>query len=304
MPAPGSISISDLRRQLHQVLGHVESGQTVTILHHGQPVAALTPSSAAAHASASMGASQLRDTLHRTLRSVQFEQMSYLICQHHRPVAALVPASLSSFGALGDSMSPSIIALVSLKGGVGKTTSTMHLASVAALKDHPVTVLDGDSEHSALHWAELAASVQALPYDVQVCEERGVITQAKQLRENGHVVIIDTPPNDRTLLLKAAGIADHILVPVAPTGIDLDRLRGTLQLLADAQAISGRELDIGILLVRFTARKALAQEAETVLREFPILETRIRALKAYEESFGSAPAYLDEYERVWTELTA
>lgn len=197
-----------------------------------------------------------------------------------------------------------ILALVSLKGGVGKTTSTIHLAAVAAREGRRVTVLDGDSEHSALHWSQLASQLGPLPFEVLACEERSVISQARELRDQGSVVIIDTPPNDRTLLIKAAGIADHIVVPVAPTGIDLDRLRGTLQLLADTSAISGRELDVAILLVRFMARKALAREAEELLRDFPILGTKIRALKTYEEAFGSAPEYLDEYAGVWNEVMA
>ncbi|WP_407543011.1 ParA family protein (plasmid) [Deinococcus radiomollis] len=300
MAEPTPISISDLRRTLHDVLGRAENGETLTVMHHQQAIAQLTAPHPNHNPPSTIGSAQLRTTIHQVLRDVQFKQTTYLILQHHRPVALLSPAKPPV--SKGEPMSASILALVSLKGGVGKTTSTMHLASVAAMAGHTVTVLDGDNEKSAVHWAHLASTLGPLPYSVTACDERTVITQAKALREAGHVVILDTPPNDRTLLLKAAGIADHILVPVAPTGIDLDRLRGTLQLLADAQELTGRALDIAILLVRFTARKALAQEAETLLKEFPILDTRIRALKAYEESFGSAPTYLEEYEHVWREL--
>lgn len=197
-----------------------------------------------------------------------------------------------------------ITALVSLKGGVGKTTSTMHLAAVAAGEGRKVIVLDGDSEQSALNWSELSAIRHPLPFSVQLCGERTLINQVRDLRQDGHTVFIDTPPNDRTLLMKASGIADHIVVPVAPTGIDLDRLRGTLQLLSDTSQISGRDLDVAIVLVRFTARKALAREAEELLKDFPILDTRIRALKTYEEAFGSNPEYLTEYAQVWKELVA
>ncbi|WP_295823171.1 ParA family protein, partial [uncultured Deinococcus sp.] len=38
------------------------------------------------------------------------------------------------------------IAVLSLKGGVGKTTTTVYLAAVAAAAGHHVTIVDADSE--------------------------------------------------------------------------------------------------------------------------------------------------------------
>jgi chromosome partitioning protein len=49
-----------------------------------------------------------------------------------------------------------IISIISLKGGVGKTTTALHLATVAALEGLPVTLLDADAESSALSWARFA----------------------------------------------------------------------------------------------------------------------------------------------------
>lgn len=40
----------------------------------------------------------------------------------------------------------------------------------------------------------------------------------------------------------------------------------------------------------------------TALGGYPVLESKVRALARYEESFGTLPAYLDEYAAVWKEI--
>ena len=53
------------------------------------------------------------------------------------------------------------IVVTNLKGGVGKTTSTVYLAAVAAQRGHtPVVVVDADRQASAAEWLEELARVQ------------------------------------------------------------------------------------------------------------------------------------------------
>lgn len=188
------------------------------------------------------------------------------------------------------------VAVLSLKGGVGKTTTTIYLAAVAAALGEAVTVIDADSEHSAQRW-----SVHAdLPFEVILGEPDRLARQVRAAQRTGHV-IIDTPPNSRELLLRAGGLATVALVPVAPTGLEMDRLRPTLELLADLQAQQDT-LDVAVLLTRYSPRRRLAREAEEALAGLPVLTARIRELEAYKAAFGSQPSELDEYTAVWKEL--
>jgi chromosome partitioning protein len=88
---------------------------------------------------------------------------------------------------------------------------------------------------------------------------------------------------------------------VAPTGVDVNRLRATLEVLLDVEATRG-DLDTSILLTRWDGRKKLAREAEELLGGFPLLGARIRALTRYEDGFGGRPTYLEEYEGAWKEV--
>ncbi|UQN10666.1 ParA family protein [Deinococcus sp. QL22] len=189
------------------------------------------------------------------------------------------------------------IAILSLKGGVGKTTTSLYLATVAAQAGQAVTIVDADSEHSAHRWAAHAQ----LPFEVIQGEPDRLARQVKAAQAGGRTVIIDTPPNSRELLLRAGGLADIALVPVAPTGLEVDRLRPTLELLADLQA-QREDLDVAVLLTRYNPRRRLAREAEEALEGLPVLKARIRELEAYKAAFGGIPSDLDEYAAVWKEL--
>ena len=191
-----------------------------------------------------------------------------------------------------------IVVLANLKGGVGKTTSALYFAAVAQEKGLDPVILDADNERSALEWAEAGE----LPFEVIEARKDGLARQARALQKEGRTVIVDPPPNSREILWAAAAVADRVVVPVAPTGVDVNRLRGTLEVLLDVEATRG-ELDTSILLVRWDRRKKLAREAEELLAKFPLLDARIRDLARYEDGFGSSPSYLEEYELAWMEVT-
>jgi chromosome partitioning protein len=190
-----------------------------------------------------------------------------------------------------------IIAIASLKGGVGKTTTALHLATCAAQEGGRVVVVDADEEGSALRWARIGG----LPFEVMLGERDRLAQQVKLLVRDGAVVFIDTPPNNREILLRASMLASIIVVPVKPTGLDVDRLVPTLELLRDIEATRG-ELDVAILLTHWDRRKVLAQEALDALKEFPVLQSKVRDMTRYEQAFGTSPSYLMEYRAVWKEL--
>ena len=191
-----------------------------------------------------------------------------------------------------------ILALVSLKGGVGKTTSAMHLATVMVADGKDVVVVDADTEQSALRWAAYA---ETLPFRVVAADRDGLAQQVRHEHDAGAFVVVDTPPNSRELLTRASMIATHVIVPVLPTGLDIDRMMPTLRLLRDAQATK-EGLDVGILLTHWDKRKSLAAEATVALGEYPVFDAKIRDLTRYEQAFGTTPAYLVEYAQVYREL--
>jgi chromosome partitioning protein len=194
-----------------------------------------------------------------------------------------------------------ILSLTTLKGGVGKTTSAFFLAAVALERGESVSLIDADNEQSALAWWNMIPDPPKA-MKVVAANPDGLARQAREL-ERSSIVIIDTPPNSREMLNRTASVSDHVIVPVKPTGLDVDRMKTTLELLADVDATRGG-LDVTILFTHWQLRQTLARDALEVLQSYrlPVLETKIRLLKQYAEPFGTIPTYLEEYAAAWDEI--
>ena len=193
-----------------------------------------------------------------------------------------------------------IYAILSLKGGVAKTTTALHLATCAAAQGKRAVVIDADEERSAVRWASFVTD--AMPFQVVAGERDRLAQQARALAQEGVVVFIDTPPNNREILTRAGMVATNVIVPVVPTGLDIDRMKPTLELLRDVEATKGN-LDVAVLLTRWDGRTLLAHEAEEALKDYPVLGSRIRHLTRYAQAFGTIPTYLEEYESAWKEVS-
>jgi chromosome partitioning protein len=116
------------------------------------------------------------------------------------------------------------IVVTNLKGGVGKTTSVVYLAAVAADRGHtPVVVVDADRQASAAVWLE------ERPLEgVEVIEAPSERTLARAMRDDESTVIVDLPPGDERLVQAAIDNADAIVIPTRAGGVEFARVAYTL----------------------------------------------------------------------------
>lgn len=200
-----------------------------------------------------------------------------------------------------------VIAFVSLKGGVGKTTSCWFFAGVALENGSSAKIIDADNERSTLEWGDFIADKPdglSLIAATSLNLERLAVPSSDR-----EVILIDCPPNQRDILSIAANVADDILLCVRPTGVDVNRARSTLEVLSalDKKRIDDGKapLRVALLITHFQGNKKLHKEAREALADkFPTFDTTIRYLGIYEEAFGRLPQgkALDEYRAVWKEL--
>ncbi len=116
------------------------------------------------------------------------------------------------------------IVVLNPKGGSGKTTIAINLASYYALRGERPTLMDFDPQASAARWARKRQAGQAPINVINAYETDSRVTRAFQLRipEGTGRVIVDTPAAiDATEMPELTSNADKILVPVLPSDIDI-----------------------------------------------------------------------------------
>lgn len=120
------------------------------------------------------------------------------------------------------------LAVLSRKGGAGKTTITVHLAVAAEAHGIATAIFDLDPQASAELWSDHRGEPIPAVVPAQAPRLPALLAQAKG--NDADLVILDTAPNADTIASEAATHADVILIPCRPSGFDLDAIGATVRL--------------------------------------------------------------------------
>lgn len=120
------------------------------------------------------------------------------------------------------------IAIISQKGGAGKTTIAVHLAAAAELAGHAALVFDTDPQATASQWANWRGDK---PPEVIESSPNTLATKVEAVRKGGaEFIVIDTPPHADSAASAAMQLADLILIPCRPSAFDLAAIQTTARL--------------------------------------------------------------------------
>ena len=169
-----------------------------------------------------------------------------------------------------------IVTVASYKGGVGKTTTAVHLAAYFQTLA-PTLLLDDDKTRNAINWSQRGRglSFRVAPAD-----------QAAKLARDFQHIVIDTgqrPTGDD--LRAAAEGCDLLVVPAVPSALDTDGLGQTVAALQGIGATGFR-----VLLTRVPPDAAKdAAELRELMAELkaPVFAAEIPRLKAFEKAAGA-----------------
>ena len=163
-----------------------------------------------------------------------------------------------------------LVTCASAKGGVGKTTSAVHIAAVLASNDKTL-LIDGDPNHSALKWAKRGN----LPFQVV-----DLMAAPKHTRKIEHIVF-DTParPNSDDLEALVDG-CDLLIIPTTPDILSIDATLETVDMLDQLKCDRYRIL---LTIIPPAPRKTGAQAREA-LADLPLFGQSIRQFAAYEKA--------------------
>lgn len=120
------------------------------------------------------------------------------------------------------------IAIISQKGGAGKTTLALHLAAAAHDAGRVALVIDTDPQATASQWA--AWREDAPPEVIDSPPPRLAAKIAAAQGQGAELVVIDTPPHADSAARAAVEVADLVLIPCRPSAFDLAAIQTSAKL--------------------------------------------------------------------------
>lgn len=176
------------------------------------------------------------------------------------------------------------IAILSRKGGTGKTYFSINLSVAAELDGHTTVLLDLDPQSSSAKWGDnrvedtpavLSTHSERLPKMLQLAEENGA-----------SLAVIDTAPHTESSALDAARAADLVIIPCGPDLVSIQAIGSTIDL------VNLAKVRARIVLNRVNPYGDLAKQAREGLGIYNIpcapcqVGDRIAFVHAYNAGFG------------------
>lgn len=160
-----------------------------------------------------------------------------------------------------------IIAVMSQKGGAGKTTLALNLAAAMAERGRRVLVVDADPQQTAQDWAAVRESPP--PFQVMGLAKPVLHRDLPPIAADYDHVIIDGAPRNYEVARSAILAADIVLIPVQPSGADFWASRETVKLVQEARTF--KETQKAVFVVsRKIGRTVLGREIAEALAGFEL----------------------------------
>jgi chromosome partitioning protein len=172
-----------------------------------------------------------------------------------------------------------VIALLNQKGGVGKTTLSIHIAAELAATAR-VLLIDADPQGSALDWA--AQRDQSARFSVVGFPKPVLHREIAALGKGYDWVIIDGPPRVNELARSAIAASDLVLIPVQPSPFDVWAAKDIIDIVKEF-SIPKPNLETRFLVNRLFPNTMLGAEVKEALTSFdiPVLDSAIRNRTEY-----------------------
>lgn len=182
-------------------------------------------------------------------------------------------------------MSPRIVSVSGLKGGCGKSTVALTLATTFYALGTRVLIVDTDPQGTLRTWATRAAELEQEGPPVVSVDGRQLRRDLPRLARDVDLVILDTPPRLGADARAAMLAADLIILPTTPGVADVWALQETLDVFGEAEAVKPELRAVAVLnRADRTGLTALARQALHELK-VPLMEETLGSRVAFAEAF-------------------
>lgn len=195
-----------------------------------------------------------------------------------------------------------VISFANAKGGAGKTTAALLLATEYARQGYRVAILDADPQRWITQWFEATGSVANL----EVISEVSIGSLQGHLRDlaaTTDYTIIDLAGARDALVAAAIGLSDHVIIPVQGCAMDAKGAAQILDLIQLMEKTSRVKIAHSVVLTRVasmvTTRALLTIKGLLASRGVNVINTTIAERSAFRELFdGGGTLYSMDPQRV------
>jgi chromosome partitioning protein len=174
--------------------------------------------------------------------------------------------------------------VINTKGGVGKTTVSTNLASWFAANRIPAAIMDYDPQGSSLNWLQLRSPMAAKIHASNAAQPTSGL-RSLRMHVPSHIehLIVDAPAGASRLLQQDMfRTANHIIIPVGPSAIDIHATANFIKELLLAGRVRTHGIQVGVVANRVRDTSAVYAPLERFLNSLrmPFL-TRLRDSDVY-----------------------
>lgn len=191
-----------------------------------------------------------------------------------------------------------VIAFANPKGGAGKTTSALLLASELAARGAKVVIIDADPEKWISQWGALPGKPATITIIGEVSED-SIVDQIETAASEAQFVVVDLEGTASLMVANAIGMSDLVIIPTQGASMDAKGAAKTIKLIRNQARLARRDIPHAVLLTRTSA--AVASRALKNVRDqldkagINIFATSIVERAAYRDilDYGGLLADLD-----------
>ncbi|WP_371158451.1 ParA family protein [Jannaschia sp. 2305UL9-9] len=181
-----------------------------------------------------------------------------------------------------------VITFANPKGGAGKTTAALLLASSLATRGARIAIIDADPERWITQWSKLGAGPGTIELFSDVTED-SIVDLIDETSRRVQFVIVDLEGTASLMVANALGMSDLVVIPTQGGSMDAKGAAKTIRLLRNQERMARRPIPHAVLMTRTSAAvtsRALRNVVEQLeAADIPVFGTPIVERAAYRDIF-------------------
>jgi len=180
------------------------------------------------------------------------------------------------------------IVFVSPKGGAGKTTAALLLASQLA-SSYDVTLIDADPNRPIKAWATGGNTPKRLSV-VSDVDEDNIIERIEEAAQKSPLVVVDLEGTAAKIVVLAVSQADLAVIPIQGSQLDAEQASRAIKVIKQREKMTGRALPYAVLLTRtnpaIRTRTMSHIQKGLIDAGVPVMETELNDREAFRAVFS------------------